>query len=251
MFCSGNSRRRRLEADPAAHEQQWNQVGLLAVEIAEEVEVGPVGRLQDTLEEERAVAALVGRLGRLKGRSPPRELVGADVDVEAVLLDVEHDRIARPHEPDGTPDCRLGRDVDDERAERRAADAGVGDADDVLDPLPQQLGRNRHRAELGEPGSADRAAVAQDHHAVPGDVEVGVVHTSREVVDVLEHERRPAVPEQVRRCGAALDDGALSGRANHAGRRARCEAAAASSAGGSRRDSSTGSRPRSARSSGR
>ena len=57
----------------------------------------------------------------------------------------------------------------------------------------------------GNPGSADRAAVAQDHHTVLGDVEVGVVHTSREVVDVLEHERRAAVPEQMRRRGAALD----------------------------------------------
>jgi hypothetical protein len=58
-------------------------------------------------------------------------------------------------------------------------------------------------APFGHPGCPDRARVAQHHHRLGTHIEIGVVDTVGEVVNVLEHDRAALVLEQSpigRRC---------------------------------------------------
>ena len=59
------------------HEQKWDGLGPFARRVAQEVEVGSFRSLEDALEEERAVASPVRRLGRRPGSAPPLELDGS------------------------------------------------------------------------------------------------------------------------------------------------------------------------------
>ena len=88
-------------------------------------------------------------------------------------------------------------------------------------------------ATSGMPGIALRTAAAQHQHRVGVDVEVGVVDAGVHVLDGVEHHRRPAVREQVRRRRGRLDHRADPGRGCRAAPRCRRRSAAAGRAAGS------------------
>ena len=82
------------------------------------------------------------------------------------LLDVEHDRVAVAHRGDRAAAGRLGRDVADHQAVRRAREAAVGDQRDlVAEALADERGGDVQH--LAHAGAAGRALVA-DHDHVAG-----------------------------------------------------------------------------------
>ena len=204
---------RTLKADPAAHEQQRNQVWFLTFEIPEEVEVGSVGRLQYTLQEQRAVAALVGRLGRLKGCLAPCELVGP--------MSMSR-RFSRTSSTIGSP-------VRTSPMGPPTADSGATWTTRVPNEVPlmresemRTMSSTPSRSSFGWDGHACRIReipVRRSGRRSRRIITLSLVMSrsgsstrAAEVVDVLEHERRPAVPQEVRRRGAALDHCAPRGQ---------------------------------------
>ena len=222
MARAARSCSRSPAAHPAAEQSERLALGLLARQGAQEVEVAAFVGLQHVLQEERPVAAPVGRLAR-----------GALAEAAQ-----------RSRRPAGRGRCaarprrgRSGRRRARRSAALRRPTSGATCSTTVPNAVPlirasetrtmslhtpgEQLLRNRHLSPFRHAGAASRPGIAQHEHGVGVDVEIRVVDARSDVVDVLEDERRAAVLEQGGRCGALLDDGAVRARGCRAGWRAR------------------------------
>src|SRR5689334_1521962 len=88
--------------------------------------------LLDVVEIEPLVAA--GGFGRRgEGGPPAGQLALVDEEVELAAVDAELDAVAAADEAQGASGRRLGAHVEDHGAEGRAAHAGVGYPDHVLE----------------------------------------------------------------------------------------------------------------------
>jgi hypothetical protein len=137
----------------------------------EEVEVAAFVGLQHRAVEERRVAALgngrrAARPARRERLFPARELGVVDEEIDAPGGDIEANRIAVLHQRERAAERGLGRDVQDDRAERGAAHARVGDAHHVLDALLRELLRDRKVAGLGHSRCPPWAGVGQHEDVV-------------------------------------------------------------------------------------
>ena len=126
-------------------------------------------------------------------------------------LYIEFNLVAIANEGERSADGRFRRDVQDDRAIRRAAHAGVGDADHIADALFQQLLRDGQVADLGHARSANGAGVLQHEHVVGRDVERGVVDARFDIGRVFEDERGTAMLAERGRGGGVFDDRAIGG----------------------------------------
>ena len=129
--------------------------------------------------------------------APPAELGLVDEEIEAPLVNVEPDRVAGLGQRERTADGRLRRDVQDHSAVRRPAHPRVADPHHVLDPALSSLAGIGRWPHSGMPGRAHRTAVSEHQDAVGGDVEIGVVDSLAQVVDVLEDDCTALVLQQL------------------------------------------------------
>ena len=148
-------------------------------------------------------ALRVARRRRRPGGEAARELVVGDVEVEAALLDVEHDLVAVADAASGPPRS-LRRDVADHQAVRRAREAAVGDQRDlVAEPFAdERRGDVQHLAHAGAAGGAFVA----DHDHVAG-LDRARLDGGEAVLLGVEDARGAAVVEPL--VAGELDDAAL------------------------------------------
>jgi hypothetical protein len=154
----------------------------------------------------RPAAPSGGRAPRSRARAPARELGVVDERVDAPTGDIETDLIAIANESERAAERGLGRDVEDDGAERRAAHPRVRDPDHVLDALFRQLLRDRQVAGFGHSRRAERAGIAQHEDVVGRDVEVRGIDARGEIVERVEDDGAAGVLQQARRRRRLLDD---------------------------------------------
>src|SRR5207302_6393928 len=94
--ATASTTRESPAADPAGEEPERRALGRLACACPQEVEVTALVRLQHVLEVERAVAAPVLGLDRAELGEARGHLGRLHLEVEPLLLHVEHDRVAVP-----------------------------------------------------------------------------------------------------------------------------------------------------------
>src|SRR5207302_9512986 len=109
----------------------------------------------------REDAAGVARRGRAPGGAASGELVRRDIQIDRMPLRIDDDRVAVTRERDRSADRGLGRDVADDMAMRRAAEAAVGDQRDLLIETRADDGSG-DREHLAHARPAARSLVADD-----------------------------------------------------------------------------------------
>src|SRR5665811_142511 len=95
--------------------------GFDGVRAPEKVEVAALGRLVDVLQVEAAVSPAEGQWRRLPGGPATRQLGVIDMEMDAPRGHVQLDFISVAHQRQRTANGAFGGDVQDDRAERRAA----------------------------------------------------------------------------------------------------------------------------------
>src|SRR5438874_10103616 len=111
------------------------------------------------------VAPERARLVLVPARLPALAALGqfgvAEGDLDGALGGVEGDHVAVAEQRDRAADCRLGPDMADAEAARRAGEAAVGDERDLAAGA-LAVERRRCRQHLAHAGAAARALVADD-----------------------------------------------------------------------------------------
>src|ERR1700730_4552994 len=106
-------------------------------------------------------ARLVFVLARLPALAALGELGVAQGDVDGALIGVDGDDVAVADQRDRAADSRLGPDMADAEAARRAREAAVGDERDLAAGA-LAVERRRRRQHLAHAGTAARPLVADD-----------------------------------------------------------------------------------------
>src|SRR6187551_2011556 len=102
-------------------------------------------------------------LARLPAVLPPRQLLIGERDVDRAVDGIDGDHVAVAQQRDRSAKRRLGADMADAKATRRAGEAPIGDERNLAaGALPGQ--RRRGREHLAHAGAAARALVADDEY---------------------------------------------------------------------------------------
>ena len=141
----------------------------------QEAEVTPFVRLGDFAKKEPTVTAAIRSRGRLVGGEASENLVVLDQELNAPSRDVELDHVARPDGGERAAHRGFRRDMQNVRPEARTTHAGIADANDVVNPLLEQLGGNRQMPPLGEARPAGGAGMLQHEDGVFVDLQAVVV----------------------------------------------------------------------------
>src|SRR4030095_247025 len=93
-----------------------------------------------------------------------------------------------------------------DRSERGAAHARVGNTHHVFYALLRELPRYGYVSCFGHARRAFRACVLENEHVLGGDIERRIIDTIGEVFERFEHDSAPGVAHQLLTCGGLLDD---------------------------------------------
>ena len=182
------------------------------ISAAQKVKITAQRRLKHMAQEELAITALEGRRRWIPAGAAAGQFLIADMQMQSAVRRVKLDFVAVLHQRQRPAQRTFRRGMQNNRAVRRAAHAGIRNPQHIPNPLPQQFARNGQMADFRHAWPADGPGVLQDKNMVFADIQVGVVNPRLDVIDSFEDDGRAAVPQEFGRGGGVFDDRAIGGQ---------------------------------------